>query len=104
MNKKIIGWIGLYLIIDAIISIFLASMGNITLTLANINLNTLFFLSQIGRLIRLGIGVYLFTAKKKNLLFVGIYLIIDSIWSIVLANEFNGFSALPETTRYGVIM
>ena len=90
ISKKILIWLGLWLILDSIISIYYASIGNITFTLPNWDFNKLLIISQLVRLIRLGIGIYIIN-NSKNLKYIGIYLIIDGIVSIMIANEFNSW-------------
>ena len=97
--------IGIYLVLDAIISIYLASIGNITLT--NVfNIQYFFLVSQFGRVFRLLIGVLFVTSSKIwsdkfNLKLVGWYLILDGIVSIVVAREFNSWDDYLRVTRTG---
>lgn len=89
--KNLLRLFGIYLLVDSLISIYYASIGNITLTLHNWDFNKLLMIGQLFRIIRLIIGVYIFKGKSNNLKIIGVYLIIDAIISIIVANEFNSW-------------
>lgn len=99
VKDKQIKWIGLYLVVDAVISIYLAGIGNITLTLANFTPETMMQLGQIGRVIRLWIGMLLLGNHKTNRKFIGTYIIIDAVLSIITAREFNSWDDYLRISR-----
>ena len=91
--------IGMYLIFDAVVSIYLASIGNITLTLASLTADKMLLLGQIGKIIRLWIGLYILGGNKINNKLVGGYLIFDAIISMVTAREFNSWDDYLRVSR-----
>jgi hypothetical protein len=86
--------IGLFLIFNGIISIIICGPANITHNIFGISTTNLIWIGHFFRIIRILLGltfIFFYNKIENYLLFIGLYLILDGVFSIIEARDFNSW-------------
>jgi len=95
--------LGIILIADGILCLIFASPSRITYNLFGLDSLTILYIGYIFRAIRIVIGLSLifnFFKIETYFLFVGIYLILDAIFSFITSSNFGFFDDYFRISRF----
>ena len=97
--------IGLFLIINGIISIIICGPANITHNIFGISTTNLIWIGHFFMAIRILLGfafIFFYNKIENYLLFIGLYFILDGAFSIFEARDFNSWDDFMRIILIGI--